>query len=124
MLAAQFCLPGCGGYDSPTTPSETVLLNTTLNFTAGVTCVTGGVTAEFAGTASKSVTITATSAATLTPRFTLYAPDFATQLGGSASSGAGSAALTFTLLATGTHHVSACELNGVGGPVTLKVTQH
>lgn len=121
-LALNLFLGGCGS-STPTSPSETVLLNASLNFVAGVTCVTGGVSVDFAGTAGKSVTITATGASTLTPRFTLYAPDFTTQLGGSAASGAGSASLTFTLIQTGTHHVSACELNGVAGAFTLKVTQ-
>lgn len=127
VLAASavlsFPLAGCGGTESPTSPSDTVLLSTSVNFVAGVTCATGGVSVDFAGTAGKAIAVTATGAAALTPRFTLYAPDFATQLAGSTSSGAGSAALNFTLTQTGTHHVSLCDLNGVAGAVAVKVTQ-
>ena len=122
LLLALF-ISGCGGADSPTSPSETVLLNTTLNVVAGVTCATGGVSADFTGSAGKSTTITASGAANLTPRFTLYAPDFTTQLGGSTSTGAGAASLTFTLIQSGTHHVTVCDLAGVAGALTVRVTQ-
>jgi hypothetical protein len=100
-----------------------VLLDTTLTLVAGVNCNTGGVSADFAGTAGRTVVITATGAATLTPRFTLYAPDFATQLGGSSSTGAGASSLTFALTQTGTHHVTACDLTGVAGALRVVVTQ-
>ena len=123
MLLAQLCLPGCGGSSTSPTPSETVLLNTAVSVAPGPTCTTGGVSTDFAGTAGRAVTITANGAATLAPRFTLYAPDFTTQLGGSAPAGAGAASLTFTLIQTGTHHVSLCDLNGAGGTLTVKVTQ-
>ena len=122
VLLALF-FSSCGGADSPTSPSETVLLNTTLNVVAGVTCATGGVSADFTGSAGKSTTITASGAANLTPRFTLYAPDFTTQLGGSTSTGAGAASLTFTLIQSGTHHVTVCDLAGVAGALTVRVTQ-
>jgi hypothetical protein len=120
LLAA--CLTSCGS-DSPTTPQGTVLLDTNLNLVAGVTCNTGGVSADFNGTAGRTVIITATGASSLTPRFTLYAPDFATQLGGSSSTGAGAASLTFALTQAGVHHVTACDLNGVGGTLRVVVTQ-
>ena len=123
MIAATLSLPGCGSTDSPTSPSETVLLNTTVNVVAGVTCATGGVSTDFTGTAGKSTTITASGAANLTPRFTLYAPDFTTQLAGSTSTGAGAASLTFTLVQNGTHHVSVCDLAGVAGSLTVRVVQ-
>ena len=115
-------LAACGA-ESPTSPTETVLLNTSLNVVAGVTCATGGVSTSFTGTSGKSTTITASGAANLTPRFTLYAPDFATQLGGSTSSGAGSATLTHTLTQSGTHHVTVCDVAGVAGTLTVRVVQ-
>jgi hypothetical protein len=68
------------------------------------------------------VTIAATGAATLTPRFTLYAPDFTTQLGGSTAGVPGAASLKFTLTSSGVHHVTLCDINGVGGTLRVKVT--
>ena len=122
VLAAS--LMGCEGDDSsPTTPQGTVLLDTSLNLVAGVTCNTGGVSADFNGTSGRTVSITTTGPSSLTPRFTLYAPDFATQLGGSSSTGAGAASLTFALTQTGVHHVTACDVNGVAGALRLVVTQ-
>ena len=124
VLLAHLCLTGCGGStDSPTSPSETVLLSTTVSFVAGVTCATGGVSTDFTGTSGRSVTIAANGAASLTPRFTLYAPDFATQLGGSSSTGAGAASLNFTLTQSGVHHVTFCDLNGVAGSLAVRITQ-
>jgi hypothetical protein len=119
IVIAAIYLPGCGG-SPPNGPSPVVLLDTTVTLTQGVPCNIGYVGAEFAGVAGKTVAISATGAASLTPLFTLYAPDFATQLGGSSSSGAGAASLTFVLTQSGLHHLSVCDLNGVAG--TLKVT--
>jgi len=115
-------LTSCGSTTSPT-PQGTVLLDTTVAVVQGVTCNTGGVSTDFTGTAGRTVIITATGATSLTPRFTLYAPDFATQLGGSASTGAGAASLTFALTQTGVHHVTLCDVNGVGGTLRVVVTQ-
>jgi hypothetical protein len=123
VLLAAF-LAGCGGSDSsPTTPQATVLLDTSLTVVAGVTCNTGGVSADFNGTSGRTVVITATGPANLTPQFTLYAPDFATQLRGSTSTGAGAASLTFALTQTGVHHVTLCDANAAAGAVRVVVTQ-
>jgi hypothetical protein len=90
---------------------------------AGVTCATGGVSRDFSGTAGKTVVITASGTSSMAPQITLYAPDFETQLAGSASTGAGRAALTKALTETGTHHLSLCDANGVAGLVNVVVTQ-
>lgn len=124
LLLAASCLIACGGSSTTPTPAQgTVLLDTTLTFVQGVTCNTGGVSTSFAGTSGRTVTIAATGAATLTPQFTLYAPDFATQLRGSSSAGAGAASLSFALTQTGTHHVTLCDVNGVAGAIRVVVTQ-
>ena len=124
LLLAASCLIACGGSSTTPTPAQgTVLLDTTLTFVRGVTCNTGGVSTSFAGTSGRTVTIAATGAATLTPQFTLYAPDFATQLRGSSSAGAGAASLSFALTQTGTHHVTLCDVNGVAGAIRVVVTQ-
>jgi hypothetical protein len=124
VLLAGLWLPSCGGSTtSPSSTQGTVLLDTTVTVVLGVTCNTGGVSTDFNGTAGKTVTIAATGAASLTPRFTLYAPDFTTQLGGSSSSGAGASSLTSALTLTGVHHVSVCDVNGVAGSIRLVVTQ-
>jgi hypothetical protein len=120
MAIAGFHLVGCGSSTSPIGPTPVVLLDTTVPLVQGVTCNTGYVGTEFTGVAGKTVAISAAGAANLTPLFTLYAPDFATQLAGSSSSGAGAASLTFALTQSGLHHVSICDLNGAGG--TLRVT--
>jgi hypothetical protein len=78
---------------------------------------------DFNGTSGKTVVVTVSGPSTLTPQFTLYAPDFATQLAGSAAISAGRAALTHALTETGTHHLTICELNGAAGNFSLVVTQ-
>lgn len=113
----------CGDDDDASGPDLDVLLSTNVILTSGVTCATGGVSKDFAGTATKTIVITASGGAALTPEITLYAPDFETQLGGSASTGAGRAALTHTLTETGTHHISVCDANGTAGSLSLVVTQ-
>lgn len=112
----------CGDDDS-SGPGPNVLLSTNIILEGGVTCATGGVSKDFTGTAGKTVVITASGASALTPQITLYAPDFETQLAGSASTGAGRAALTKALTETGTHHLSVCDANGVAGNLTVVVTQ-
>ena len=123
MVIAGLLLTGCSGSTSPTVPTPVVLLDTTLTLVQGVTCNTGYVGAEFTGVAGKSVSISATGAANLTPLFIVYAPDFATQLAGSSSSGAGAASLTLALTQSGLHHLSVCDLNGVAGTVRVLVMQ-
>jgi len=123
LVIAAFLLTGCNGPTSPIVPPPTVLLDTTLTLVQGVTCNTGYVGTEFTGVAGRSVSISATGAANLTPLFIAYAPDFATQLGGSSSSGAGAASLTLSLTQSGLHHLSVCDLNGVAGTVRVLVTQ-
>jgi hypothetical protein len=119
IAIAGLFLTGCGS-TSPTAPTPVTLLDTTVTLTQGVTCNVGYVGAEFTGTTGKTVAIAANGAANLTPLFILYAPDFATQLSGSSSNGAGAASLTFTLTQSGLHHLSICDVNGVAG--TLRVT--
>lgn len=123
MVIAGFCLTGCGGSDSPTGPTPVILLDTTVSLVQGVTCNTGYVGAEFTGVAGKTVSITATGAADLTPLFILYAPDFATQLASSSSSGVGAASLTLALMQSGLHHLSVCDVNGVAGTLRVIVKQ-
>ena len=120
MVLAGLYLTGCGGSTPPIGPTPVVLLDTTVTLAQGVNCITNYFGLEFTGVAGKAVAISASGAASLTPFFVLYAPDFATQLGGSTSSGAGAAALTFTLTQSGLHHLAVCEVNGVAG--TLRVT--
>lgn len=117
---AAFALAGCGG-DS-TAPDVTTLLDTTLHTEQGVTCSTGGVSADFTGQAGKTVTISVSGASTLTPVFVLYAPDYSTQLGASTANGAGKARLTIALIESGVHHVSLCEQNGLAGSLRVTVT--
>jgi hypothetical protein len=123
-VSAVTLFAACGDDDDDSTgPVGDVLLNTNLIMEAGVTCATGGVSRDFTGTAGKTVVIVASGGATMTPQITLYAPDFSTQLAGSASTGAGRAALTKALTETGTHHISVCDANGVAGSVNVSVTQ-
>lgn len=119
LLVAGIQLSGCGS-SSPAGPTPVTLLDTTVTLVQGVTCNIGYVGAEFNGVAGTTVAIAATGAANLTPLFILYAPDFATQLSGSSSSGAGAASLTLALTQSGLHHLSICDVNGVAG--TLRVT--
>jgi hypothetical protein len=119
LVSGALYLTGCGS-TPPNGPTPVVLLDTMVTLAQGVNCNVGYVGAEFTGTAGTTVAIAATGAASLTPLFLLYAPDFATQLGGSSSSGAGAASLTFTLTQSGLHHLSICEVNGIAG--TLRVT--
>ena len=121
MVIAALDLTGCGS-TSPTGPAPVVLLDTTVTVAQGVTCNVGYAGAEFTGVAGKTVAISATGAASLTPLFILYAPDFATQLAGSSSTGAGAASLTFALTQSGLHHLSICDVNGVAG--ALRITVH
>ena len=122
-LFAFTLVAACGDDDDSTATGGTVLLSANLIMEGGVTCAIGGVSRDFTGTAGKTVVITASGASTMTPQITLYAPDFETQLAGSASTGAGRAALTKALTETGTHHVSVCEANGLAGNINLVVTQ-
>ena len=122
MVIAGLHLTGCGS-TPPTGPTPVVLLDTTVTLVQGVTCTIGYVGAEFTGVAGKTVAISATGAASLTPLFILYAPDFATQLAGSSSSGAGAASLTFALTQSGLHHLSLCDVNGVAGALRVTVQQ-
>jgi hypothetical protein len=121
MVIVGFYLTACGS--SPNGPTPVVLLDTTVTLAQGVTCNIGYVGTEFTGMAGQTVAISATGAASLTPLFILYAPDFATQLAGSSPSGAGSASLTFALTQSGLHHLSVCDLNGAAGMLRVTVKQ-
>lgn len=122
-VAAATLFAACGDDDESTGPDPDVLLSVNLIMEGGVTCATGGVSRDFNGTAGKTVVITATGGSTMTPQITLYAPDFETQLAGSAATAAGRAALTKALTETGTHHISVCDANGVAGNVAVVVTE-
>jgi hypothetical protein len=122
LAIAGLHLAGCGS-TPPTQPTPVVFLDTTVTVVQGVTCNVGYVGAEFTATTGTTVAISATGAATLTPVFILYAPDFATQLGSSTSNGAGAASLTFTLTQSGLHHLSICDVNGVAGTLRITVRQ-
>lgn len=122
IVAGILCLAGCGS-TTPNGPTPVVLLDTTVTLTQGVTCNVGYVGAEFTGTAGRTVAISAAGAPSLTPLFILYAPDFATQLAGSSSSGAGAASLTIALTQSGLHHLSICDLQGAAGPLRVLVQQ-
>jgi hypothetical protein len=115
----------CGGDDGtdPNDSGAVTLKDVTLTLPTGQNCDVGGVTTDFTGESGKTVVITATTAASLHPQFTLYAPDFDTQLGGSTSAGAGKATLTFVLTQSGDHHVSACDANGGAGTIRIVVKQ-
>jgi hypothetical protein len=122
MAIAALHLTACGS-SAPTQPTPVLLLETTVSLAPGVRCNVGYVGAEFTGVSGKTVAITATGGASLTPLFILYAPDFATQLAGSSPSGAGAASLTFALTQSGVHHLSICDVNGVGGVLRVTVQQ-
>ncbi len=123
IMAAALNLAGCSSSSSPAAPAPVTLLDTTVTLAQGVTCNVGYVGAEFAGVAGKTVAISATGGANLTPLFILYSPDFATQLSGSSSIGPGAASLTFVLTQTGLHHLSVCDVNGTAGVLRLTVQQ-
>ncbi len=122
LVMAGLALTGCGS-TSPIAPAPLVLLDTTVTLIAGAACNVGYVAAEFTGVAGQSVAVSVTGPVSLTPLVTLYAPDFATQLAGSTSSGAGAAALTAALTQSGTHHLSICDLHGVAGALRVTVTR-
>jgi hypothetical protein len=122
MAIAGLYATGCGS-TSPNGPTPVVLLDTTVTLAQGVNCNVGYVGAEFTGAAAKTVVISATGAAGLTPLFLLYAPDFKTQLASSSPGGAGAASLTFTLTQSGLHHLSICEVNGIAGVLRVTVNQ-
>ena len=119
LLAASLAM-GCG---NDTTATSTVqLLDVTLTLTQGVTCDVGGVSADFTGTAGKTVTALASGSSNLRPQFVLYAPDYSTQLASSAPNGSGRAKLTFALTQTGQHHLTLCDANGAAGALRVTVT--
>jgi hypothetical protein len=122
MVIAGLYLTTCGG-SSPNGPTPVVLLDTTVTLAQGVNCNTGYAGAEFTGTAGRTVKISATGAASLTPFFVLYAPDFAVQLAASSPSGAGAASVIVALAQSGVHHLSICDVNGVAGTLKVSVTQ-
>ena len=114
---------GCSSSSTASDSSSVTLLNITVSLPAGVTCDSGGVDADFTGQAGKTVDILVSGASSLTPRFTLYAPDFATQLGFSSPNGAGKAFLSIALTQSGAHHLTLCDANGTAGSLKVNVTQ-
>jgi hypothetical protein len=123
VLMAGFHLAGCGSAATPAGPTPVVLLDTSVTLVAGVNCSVGYAGAEFTGASGTTVAISATGAASLTPLFIVYAPDFATQLATSLPSGAGAASRTLTLTQSGLHHLSVCDVNGLAGTLRITVTQ-
>ena len=116
LLAAA----GCSGKSESTSPTTITVIDSTRTLQAGVNCANGGRSLEFPGTAGTTVTIVATGSSA--PHVTLYAPDFATQLG-SSTDVAGRATLTYTLPQSGTYFISFCDANAVGGAVRVVVTR-
>jgi hypothetical protein len=121
-LIAGLHLAACGSTSTPG-PTPLPLLDTTVTLTQGVTCNIGYVGLDFPGVAGKTVAISGTGAANLTPLLVLYAPDFATQLSESSSKGAGSASFTFALTQSGLHHLAVCDVNGAAGALRVVVQQ-
>jgi ABC-type phosphate transport system substrate-binding protein len=119
-VLAALVLSACS--DDSSSPNSLQILDVTVALSQGVTCAEGGVDTEFQGLTGQNVTIEASGASNLRPVFTLYAPDFETQLGSSFSVGAGKARLIHRLEQPGTHHVTLCEENGAGGAVRVTVT--
>ena len=120
-VLAVLSVIACGSPNGPT-PQPTTLLSTTLALPAGANCNTGGNSATFSPTNGKTITIIAQGSGAVNPAITLYAPDFATQLGGAIGTG-GRATLTFPITQTGNHHISVCDQTGTGGNVTVTITQ-
>jgi len=122
MVIAGLYVTTCGG-SSPNGPTPVVLLDTTVTLAQGANCNTGYVGAEFTGMVGRTVRISVTGAASLTPIFILYAPDFAQQVGASSPTGPGAASLISALAQSGLHHLSICDVNGVAGTLRVNVTQ-
>jgi hypothetical protein len=106
-----------------TAPATQMLLDVTVTLTQGVDCNMGGVSVDLTGQAGPTVTIVAVGGSNMRPQFTLYAPDYETQLGGSTADGDGRAKLVFTLSQSGTHHLTLCDANGAAGALKVTVTQ-
>src|SRR5262245_24572906 len=113
---------GCGGLPTEPTPPVQVLLSSTLAIPAGTSCSTGGASANFAPTGGKAVTINAQGSGGVNPAIVLYAPDFATQLA-TVSGTAGRATMNYTFPQSGSYHITVCDQNGIGGSVTVNITQ-
>jgi ABC-type phosphate transport system substrate-binding protein len=126
-VAVALCtlaLGACGGDStSPDDGSTVVLLDVSKTLAAGIDCNTGGFDAEFTGQTGTTVTITVTGSSNTQPQFTLYSPDFSTQLAGSSDAGAGKATLSVALNQSGVFHVSACDARAVGGSFKVTVTR-
>lgn len=124
LSCAALALLGCGSDDATSPNSGTVVLrDITLTFTAAEACSAGGLDTDFLGESGTTVTIQAAGGANLRPQFTLYAPDFATQLAGSTPNGNGRARLVHALTQSGTHYVTLCDGVGATGNVRVTVTR-
>jgi len=123
LMIAGLAVAGCGS-TPPMAPTPVMLLDTLVTVADGVNCTVGYVGAEFSAAPGANVTISATGATNLMPVFILYAPDFATQLAVSSSSGAGAASLTTSLTRAGLHHLSICDVNGTAGTLRITVRQN
>lgn len=123
VFLLAFTAASCNSDTTAPEDDTVMLLDTTLAFSQGVTCDTGGVNTAFTAAAGTTVTILAQAATNLNPAFVLYAPDFSTQLGASAASGAGRARLVIQLTQAGQHHVTLCEVSGAAGSVRVTVSR-
>lgn len=124
MVVALVGLTGCGGGSSPSAPSSavvTTLVDTSVTLPVGATCQTSGQSLDFSSESGKTIAITVTGSAGTNLVIILYAPDFATQLATGGLNGT-TGTLSFTLFETGTHHLTVCDANGVGGAVRVNVT--
>jgi hypothetical protein len=135
VFAAAFGLMiGCGGggdtsatptgptTTTPPTPQVRVLLDVSVDVPGVQGCNVSSNPQEFTGQAGTTVTIEVTGSSAMTPSITVYAPDFATQLMGTTTSGPGMQTMTTTPTENGPHRVNVCASNSVGGSVRIRVT--
>jgi hypothetical protein len=132
VFAAAFGLMiGCGGATTPTGPTTTtpptpqvrVLLDVSgVDVPGPQGCNVSSTPQEFTGQAGTTVTIEVTGPSAMTPSITVYAPDFATQLTGTTTSGPGMQTMTTTTTENGPYRVNVCASNSVGGSVRIRVT--
>jgi hypothetical protein len=130
--AAVGLLIGCGGSgpSTPTGPTVTtppsqvrVLLDVRrVDVPGGQGCNISSNPQEFMGRAGTMVTIEVNGPLAMTPSITVYAPDFATQLRGTLTSGPGIQTMVTTTTENGPYRVNVCATNSVGGPVRIRVT--
>ncbi|HYV98362.1 MAG TPA: hypothetical protein VE967_12955 [Gemmatimonadaceae bacterium] len=123
VSAAVFAGVAACGSDSGTDSAHAVtVVDKSITLGAADACDSGGEDVDFLAVINQTVTIVVSGASTLTPRFTLYAPDFSTQVGSSFDNGGGKAKLVTKLVESGTFHLTVCEATGKPGTVRVLVT--